>query len=106
MITKFTKSIIATAFVILGIAYTLPANTPKNIEVQMYEINNSAATGDAYCGVSEQEITAYLNMFGYHVAKIEEITGCCNALCKTIDNKKVVVYIVEGQIIGHDEIII
>lgn len=106
MITKFTKTILITTIILLGSFFNTNAKTSKAIATQNNEITNIADGNDSYCGVSEQEIVNYLAAFGYHVVKTESITGCCNALCKTIDNKRIVVYVTEGQIIGHDEIII
>lgn len=106
MITKFTKSILIAAIIIFGAMSNATAKTSKIIATQKYEINNSISSSDNYCGVSSQEIVVYLNSFGYHVAKMDGIPGTCEVLCRTIDNKSVVVHITEGQIIGHDEIII
>lgn len=106
MITKFTKSILIAAIIILGSMSNATAKASKVIVTQMYENNSSEMAGDSYYGVSGEEITSYLYSFGYRVIKMEGVPGVSEVICKTSDNKTVIVHIADGQIIGHDEIII
>lgn len=103
MITKFMKTVLFTIIAILGFTATT-VNAASIKEVTTTEITQSG-TDEFYCGVSEQEIVIYMMGFGYHIVRVESITGSCNALCRTADNKCAVVYITEGQIVGHEIII-
>lgn len=103
MITKFMKTVLFTIIAILGFTATT-VNAASIKEVTTTEVSQLGAD-EFYCGVSEQEIVIYMMGFGYHIVKTESITGSCNALCRTIDNKCAVVYITEGQIVGHEIII-
>lgn len=103
MINKITKTILFTTIAILGITTTtVNAASNKN---GMYQEATTVAVDENYCGVSDQEIVIYMMSFGYHIVKIESITGNCNVMCRTLDNKCIVVNIADGQITGHEVII-
>lgn len=71
--------------------------------------NNTASTTtnkankEVYCGVSDFQIVDYLWQFGYYVRRITPITGSCDVIVDVQDNKRVIVHIESGNIIGHEE---
>lgn len=103
MINKITKTILFTTIAILGIT-----TTKVNAASFKSELNKEAcavSVDESYCGVNDQEIVIYMMGFGYHIVRTESITGSCNVMCRTIENKCIVVFITEGQITGHEVII-
>lgn len=103
MINKITKTILFTTIAILGIT-TTTVKAASNTQ-GMYQEATTVVVDENYCGVSDQEIVIYMMSFGYHIVKMESITGSCNVMCRTMENKCVVVIITEGQITGHEVII-
>lgn len=88
---------------LLFVAATLFAISPMiagNTAISKKTLVDSKTT--TYCGVSADEIYAYMSRNGIQVTAISPITGSCNVLVKAIDGKTYIVYIVEGIIEGYD----
>lgn len=58
----------------------------------------------AYCGgVTDEAIVDYMLQYGYHVIRINTITGSCNVYVETMEQKKLLVLIGDQGIIGWED---
>jgi hypothetical protein len=93
-----TKTLLLIALLVLSLN---PIFATEKLNVR--EIKNTPKT-EQYCGVSNGQVINFMAQNGYIIKEITSITGSCNVLVKTIDNKSFIVYISEGIIEGFEQV--
>ncbi len=56
------------------------------------------------CGVNEGQIVEYFAKFDIQVVQIISITGSCDSKVRSVSGKWYIVHVLDGQIVGHDDI--
>lgn len=87
----------------IAISATTPGQKGENNHLLASAPNSSESDAQYQCGVSNQQIIAYLQGAPhYHtVYWVEDIPGTCNSKAGIENCKIATVYVQDGQIIGH-----
>jgi hypothetical protein len=57
----------------------------------------------ASCGVNEGQIVEYFAALGIHVNQIISIQGSCDSKVRSTSGKWFIIHVLDGQIVGHDD---
>lgn len=96
---KIVKNILVKSFIVFGVALILSFTTSNKAAA----VSEMTATTDL-CGVSDTDVTKYLQRYGYTVYSLKAIEGACDREATTQNTFRTVVFVQEGIITGHEDI--
>jgi hypothetical protein len=88
---------------LLLIATVLFAVSPLLANGPIIEKAETNATEQSHCGVYDDQIKMYMLGYGHIITEISAVEGQCDVIAYSIDERRFIVHISEGAIIGYDD---
>lgn len=88
---------------LLLIATVLLAASPLLANGPVNESANSKGTEQTHCGVYDDQVKQYMLGYGHIIIEISGIEGQCDVIAYSIDDRRFIVHIAEGVIIGYED---
>ncbi|MGL4597742.1 MAG: hypothetical protein ACRCYO_09445 [Bacteroidia bacterium] len=98
MKTNFTK------IIVIGLLSIFTLDLSAKTTINNFNPNPSSEKLANACGVHEGQIIEYFAGFGIQVTQIINITGSCDSKVRSATGKWYIVHVLDGQIVGHDDI--
>ncbi len=88
---------------LLLIATVLLAASPLLANGPISERPDSKGTEQSHCGVYDDQIKQYMLGYGHVIIEISSIEGQCDVIAYSIEDRRFIVHISEGAIIGYED---